>query len=73
MNPARSSASRWVVKNGVIRVAIERAMRAGIEATCKVSGVVKISAGNFEGSSGHISSTCTRSWGKGNPGTRFYF
>jgi len=52
MNPTRFGASHQVVINGVDREAIERSMRAGINAACKVPGVVKISAGNFEGKLG---------------------
>jgi formylmethanofuran--tetrahydromethanopterin N-formyltransferase len=50
--PPHIRASYEVVINGVSREAIEESMRAGINAACKVPGVVKISAGNFEGKLG---------------------
>ncbi len=46
-------------------------MRSGIMAACRVPGVVKISAGNFEGKLGPTSSVSTRSWGEKAP-TRFF-
>ena len=50
--PPHIRASYEVVINGVSREAIERSMRSGIMAACRVPGVVKISAGNFEGKLG---------------------
>ncbi|KUK44302.1 MAG: formylmethanofuran--tetrahydromethanopterin N-formyltransferase [Methanothrix sp.] len=50
--PPEIRASYEVVINGVSREAIEESMRAGITAACTVPGVVKISAGNFEGNLG---------------------
>ncbi len=50
--PQEIGASYEVVINGVDREAIERSMRSGIKAACTVPGVVKISAGNFEGKLG---------------------
>jgi len=50
--PPEIKSSYEVVINGVSKEAIEKSMRAGIEAACKVPGVVKISAGNFEGNLG---------------------
>jgi len=50
--PEDINASYEVVINGMDREAIEESMRAGIKAACTVSGVVKISAGNFEGKLG---------------------
>jgi len=50
--PPEIGASYEVVINGVDREAIERSMRSGIKAACTVPGVVKISAGNFEGKLG---------------------
>ncbi|MGC8961494.1 MAG: formylmethanofuran--tetrahydromethanopterin N-formyltransferase, partial [Candidatus Bathyarchaeia archaeon] len=44
-----------VVINGVSLEAVKEAMRAGIEAALNVDGVVKISAGNYQGKLGrHI-------------------
>jgi len=50
--PPEVKASYEVVINGVSQEAIEKSMRAGINAACKVPGVLKISAGNFEGKLG---------------------
>jgi len=50
--PPEVKASYEVVINGVGKEAIENSMRAGIKAACKVPGVLKISAGNFEGKLG---------------------
>ncbi len=50
--PEEVKASYEVVINGVGKEAIENSMRAGIKAACKVPGVLKISAGNFEGKLG---------------------
>ncbi|MEM3700172.1 MAG: formylmethanofuran--tetrahydromethanopterin N-formyltransferase [Candidatus Bathyarchaeia archaeon] len=41
-----------IVINGVSLEAIKRAMRAGIEAVLEVDGVVKVSAGNYDGKLG---------------------
>ena len=41
-----------IVINGINRQAIEESMRAGINAACKVPGVLRISAANFEGKLG---------------------
>ncbi|MEM3608660.1 MAG: formylmethanofuran--tetrahydromethanopterin N-formyltransferase [Candidatus Bathyarchaeia archaeon] len=44
-----------VVINGVSLEAVKKAMRAGIEAALKVDGVVRVSAGNYQGKLGrHI-------------------
>jgi len=48
------SAVYEIVINGVDRAAIERAMRAGISAACRVPGVLKISAANFGGKLGQF-------------------
>ena len=41
-----------IVINGVSLQAVKEAMKAGIEATINVDGVVKISAGNYDGKLG---------------------
>jgi formylmethanofuran--tetrahydromethanopterin N-formyltransferase len=41
-----------IVINGVSMQAVKKAMKAGIEATLNVDGVVKISAGNYGGKLG---------------------
>ncbi|MGQ9530731.1 MAG: formylmethanofuran--tetrahydromethanopterin N-formyltransferase [Candidatus Bathycorpusculaceae bacterium] len=41
-----------IVINGVSMEAVKKAMKAGIEATLKVDGVVKVSAGNYGGKLG---------------------
>jgi len=50
--PEEITSSYEIVINGVNKEAIEDAMRAGIKAACTVPGVVRISAGNFEGNLG---------------------
>ncbi|MHC1631443.1 MAG: formylmethanofuran--tetrahydromethanopterin N-formyltransferase [Methanotrichaceae archaeon] len=50
--PDEINASYEIVINGVNRNVIEKAIRSGIKAACTVPGVVKISAGNFEGNLG---------------------
>jgi len=46
------SAVYEIVINGVDRDAISAAMKAGINAACRVPGVLKISAGNYDGKLG---------------------
>ncbi|MDD1752541.1 MAG: formylmethanofuran--tetrahydromethanopterin N-formyltransferase, partial [Methanotrichaceae archaeon] len=46
------SAIYEIVINGINRQAIEESMRAGINAACKIPGVLGISAANFEGKLG---------------------
>jgi len=41
-----------IVINGVSLEAVKKAMKAGIESVCTVEGVVKVSAGNYEGKLG---------------------
>ena len=41
-----------IVINGVSMGAVKKAMRVGIEACLGVDGVVKVSAGNYEGKLG---------------------
>jgi formylmethanofuran--tetrahydromethanopterin N-formyltransferase len=41
-----------IVINGTSLVAMKKAMKNGIEAAMEVDGVVKISAGNYEGKLG---------------------
>jgi len=46
------SAIYEIVINGISRQAIEESMRAGINAACRIPGVLRISAANFEGKLG---------------------
>jgi len=46
------SAIYEIVINGINRQAIEESMRAGINAACKVPGILRVSAANFEGKLG---------------------
>jgi formylmethanofuran--tetrahydromethanopterin N-formyltransferase len=41
-----------IVINGVSMRAVKEAMKAGIEASLAIDGVVKVSAGNYEGKLG---------------------
>jgi len=41
-----------IVINGVSKEAISAAMKAGIKAACRVPGILKISAANYEGKLG---------------------
>jgi formylmethanofuran--tetrahydromethanopterin N-formyltransferase len=50
--PEDVAAGYEIVINGLNREAIEEAIRLGIRAACTVPGVVKISAGNYEGKLG---------------------
>jgi len=50
--PEEINAGYEIVINGVSREAIEEAMRVGIKAACTVPGVLRISAGNFDGKLG---------------------
>ncbi|OPY46336.1 MAG: Formylmethanofuran--tetrahydromethanopterin formyltransferase [Methanosaeta sp. PtaU1.Bin028] len=50
--PEEVTAGYEIVVNGVSREAIEDSMRAGIKAACRVPGVLKITAANFEGKLG---------------------
>jgi formylmethanofuran--tetrahydromethanopterin N-formyltransferase len=50
--PENVSCVYEIVINGLNREAIEKAMRAGINAACRVPGVLKITAANYEGKLG---------------------
>ena len=46
------SAVYEIVINGVDRDAVQKAMKAGINAACRVPGIIKISAANYNGKLG---------------------
>ncbi|MDM7934080.1 MAG: formylmethanofuran--tetrahydromethanopterin N-formyltransferase, partial [Methanothrix sp.] len=50
--PEEVSCVYEIVINGLDRDSIQRAMRAGINAACRVPGVIRISAANYEGKLG---------------------